>query len=307
LQSGDAQAITQALKLIVDRSKPLPLRIEIAKALGQVKAAKAEDLLVRIATGRAGAEPALQRTAIQALAYYDNPRIADQLVASFYSRISDQYDLRATACRTLSSRPVWAARLLQEVNQWRLKPAQVPQDVVQRLRTYDDEPLAAQVQQAFGKLIPLSTEQQVARYKQIESIVAVTKSDPKEGRKVFQAKCANCHQLFGEGKQLGPPLDGYERGNLAFWINNLVAPSAEIREGYQTFRALTEDGRVITGTVAQQDQTKVVLRTDQDQLVTLPKDQLEQFGPVSISLMPEGLLKDLSDQEIADLMSYLRL
>ena len=307
LRSGDAQAIAQALKWLADRSKPLPLRIEIAEALGQVKAAQAKDLLVRIATGRAGAEAALQRTAIQALGAYDDPRIADQLVGAFYGRISDQDDLRATACRTLSSRPVWAARLLQEVNQWRLKPAQVPQDVVQRLRTYETEPLASQVQQAFGKLIPLSTEQQVAQYQRFESIVAVTKADPKQGRKVFQTKCVQCHQLFGEGKQLGPPLDGYERGNLAFWINNLVAPSAEIREGYQTFRALTDDGRVITGTVAQQDTAKVVLRTDQDQLITLPKDQLEQFGPVSISLMPEGLLKDLTDQQIADLMSYLRL
>ena len=43
-----------------------------------------------------------------------------------------------------------------------------------------------------------------------------------QGKTHFSKRCGNCHQLFGEGKKVGPPLDGYERGNLTFWLSEDV-------------------------------------------------------------------------------------
>ena len=65
-------------------------------------------------------------------------------------------DLRSTACRTLASRPAWAKVLLAELNAWRLRVDQIPPDVVQQLRTYEQPDIVAAVEQALGKSIGIA-------------------------------------------------------------------------------------------------------------------------------------------------------
>ena len=110
----------------------------------------------------------------------------------------------------------------------------------------------------------------------------------------------------GIGESIGPALDNYDRGNLKFWLPAIVAPSLEIREGYQTYLALTVDGRVVTGMVSAQDLSSVTIRTADAKQVKLERDELEEFRAVKNSLMPEGLEKTISVEAMADLLAYLR-
>ncbi|KAA5547162.1 c-type cytochrome [Roseiconus nitratireducens] len=307
LRSGQPGAVESAIKLLGDSTTELGIRIEVARTLGELREDRAVPALVRLATGRDTSEPALQRVAITALASYDQPNIADQLIGSFYSRISAEHGLRDAACRTLASRKAWAGRLLDELTEWRLKPSEVPEDVVQLLRTYEDAELADRVRQVFGEPSKVSAGEKIAEIHRLTELLDHSSGDPKRGRESFQKKCAVCHQLFGEGKSIGPPLDGYERGSLKFWLPGIVDPSLEIREGFQSFKALTDDGRVLTGMIADRNPNTVVLRTADDQTVTLARDRLEALEPMKTSLMPENLLGELSDQQLRDLFAYLML
>ncbi len=85
---------------------------------------------------------------MQSLSQYDNASIPTTLVAAFGSSISGEHGLRSTASRTLASRPEWAKVLLEELNAWRVRPDQIPPDVVQQLRTYEDPEIVAAVEQA---------------------------------------------------------------------------------------------------------------------------------------------------------------
>ena len=296
-----------AIRLMRSNSADLAVRIELAKAFGEVSENQAIDSLLRLATARDTSEPSLQRVALSSLAAYDDDRIPAQLIGSMYSRISKEHELRSTACRTLASRESWAAKLLKEINDWRLKPRDVPQDVVQRLRTYENPDLQAAVNLAFGKPVSFSSAEKVAQIEKLIQVVRAAPGDAEKGKQHYQKTCGTCHKLFGEGKSIGPPLDGYERGNLKFWANAMVDPSMEIREGYQTYKALTGDGRVITGMVAHRDANTVTIKTAEDQNVVLTLADLEEFSAVKASLMPEQVLKELGEQEIRDLFAYLRL
>jgi putative heme-binding domain-containing protein len=310
LRSGRGGAIEEALKLLNNRNADLGTQIEVVTTLGQIelqKPSRVVDTLLRLATARSTSEPSLQRVAIAALAGFDDDRVDDQLIGSFYSRISDEHDLRATACRTLSSRKSWAKRLVREVNEWRLKVHQVPRDVIQRLRSYEDPELFAAVEAAFGKAVTVTSEEKVAEINRLVDLLAGNRGDSDRGQVLFAKQCGTCHKLFGEGKAIGPPLDGYERSNLKFWLNAIIEPSLEIREGYQSYRALTEDGRVVTGMVDAQDTGSVTIRTADDRRVVLQRDRLEQFAAMKSSLMPEDLFKDMSDTQIVDLFAYLTL
>lgn len=307
LRSGREGAADSAIKLLRDNAADLGVRIEIARALGELREGKSVDALLRLATGRDTSEPSLQRVAITTLASFDDERIAAGLIGAFYGRISREHGLRAAACRTLASRAAWADRLLEEVIQWRVRVPEVPDDVIQRLRTYDDPTFAGRVEQAFGKAVTITSAEKIAQIQRLTKLLSQSTGDPDQGKIHFTAKCGTCHKLFGDGKSIGPPLDGYERGSLKFWLPAIVEPSLEIREGYQSYAALTQDGRVVTGMMAAQDPRTITIRTADDQHVVLVRDELEQFKAINTSLMPEQVFKEMNDQQIADLFAYLML
>ena len=87
---------------------------------------------------------------------------------------------------------------------------------------------------------------------------------------------------------------------------NIVNPSAEIREGYGTFLVSTNDGRLLSGILMDQDPKSVVIRGSDGHDLAIPRDEIEEMKASPSSLMPEGLLKDLKPTEIVDLFAFLR-
>lgn len=303
IRQGNQHSLQESLKVLGNDQDDLSLRLQVAKLLGEQRWKEAQTTLVRIACGNA--ESSLQRAALASLQNFDDPAIAGQLVARMDSSISEEHGLRDTACRTLASRAPWAQVLLQEIVQWRLSPQKVPPDVVQQLRSYQDEGIRRLVEKAFGKPIKLTSEEKIADMKRLKELLASQSGDSVAGKEVYLTRCANCHRLFGEGKFVGPALDTYERKNVDFWLLNLVDPSAEIREGFQSFTVLTVDGSVLTGVLESRDSAQVVLRTADDHRITVQVRDIEQLQPLPTSLMPNDLLKELTDQQICDLLAYL--
>ncbi len=86
----------------------------------------------------------------------------------------------------------------------------------------------------------------------------------------------------------------------------MVNPSAEIREGFETFLVITEDGRTVSGFLFDSDNRVLVLRGVDGQNITIRQDEIDEKIPQKKSLMPEGLLKDLAEQQVRDLFAYLK-
>jgi putative heme-binding domain-containing protein len=110
----------------------------------------------------------------------------------------------------------------------------------------------------------------------------------------------------GKGGKVGPDLNTHRRDDLDTMLLNTINPSAEIREGFSTSIVAMADGRVLTGVVVEQDKNVVVLRLDDGKELTIARDDIDAIKASPRSLMPEGLLRGLGDQEIRDLFAYLR-
>lgn len=125
------------------------------------------------------------------------------------------------------------------------------------------------------------------------------------GGTLYQKNCAACHQLFGEGGVLGPDLTGSDRGNLDYLLQNLVDPSASVAADYRITIVTTKDGRVTTGALVEKDRSSIVLRTltGEERFAT---DEIRNRTLLKTSLMPEGLLETLSDEDVVDLIAFLR-
>ena len=96
------------------------------------------------------------------------------------------------------------------------------------------------------------------------------------------------------------------RDDLDSMLLNVVNPSAQIREGFENFVVQTDDGRQLNGFLIDQDSQVVVLRGADGQTTVVPRADIEELRPAGVSLMPEQVLKPLSDDQVRDLFAYLR-
>jgi putative heme-binding domain-containing protein len=103
---------------------------------------------------------------------------------------------------------------------------------------------------------------------------------------------------------VGPNLTGSNRFNLDYVLQNVVDPSAVIAREYQVTLIRTKDGRVVSGIATEGDHAvKVVSETG---TVLVPRADIDKMKRSDLSMMPEGLLNGLSEQDVADLVAYLK-
>jgi putative heme-binding domain-containing protein len=215
-------------------------------------------------------------------------------------------DAQPLAMSVLASRPSWAEHLLNAAEQGSIEASTVPTAVVQSMLAQQDTPIAARARAIWGAEIEQEAAALQAETARLSMLVHDGNGSPYEGRKLFKAQCAKCHKLYDQGGEIGPDLTAYQRDNVDRMLANVVNPSAEIREGFENFLLQTADGRTLTGFLADQDNQVVVLRTSEGQNVTVPRDEIEELRPAGQSLMPQDLLKSLTDAQIRDLFAYLR-
>ena len=135
--------------------------------------------------------------------------------------------------------------------------------------------------------------------------LAWSAGDAERGRYVFaKASCAACHS----GSQaLGPDLHGvtgrFSRSDL---FTAIVQPSLDISPRYRTTLVATADDKVYQGIVIYEAVDSLILQTGPAATVRLVHTQITTRRMTNTSLMPAGLLDNLSDREIADLYAYLR-
>jgi putative heme-binding domain-containing protein len=113
--------------------------------------------------------------------------------------------------------------------------------------------------------------------------------------------------LFFKGGNVGPDLTPYQRGNLDTLLTSVVQPSVEIREGFEYVTLVTTDGRILSGFVTDQDTQIVTLRVKADEDIRVERKDVESISPVGRSLMPDGLLEGMTDQQLRDFFAYLRI
>ena len=301
LRQGQPEAVDQALAVIADDKADGNQRLQYVQLFGEVRQAKCVPVLLDLM--RRTSDDGLRTAALAALENYEDPRIA-AAVLELYSQLTD--DVRSVAQSLLASRQASTLALLEAVDAGRLDPKTIPLDVVRKLTVHREPRVAALVAKHWGNIDGATTakmQQQIAR---LAETIGSASGSPYSGKKLFTANCAKCHTLFGQGGQIGPDLTSYKRDDVPNMLVNIVNPSAEVREGFETYQAATDDGRIVSGFLVDRDNQVVVLRGADGQTVTLAQDEIEELLPQRKSLMPEGVLAKLSDQDVRDLFAYLR-
>lgn len=302
LRLGDPEAVKAALLTVRDDSRDAAKRIQTIETLAQVGDGAAVPALLDAA--KHSKVDGVKKAAIAALGRFDDAAIGPELVA-IYPGIVGRSELRAATLSTLLSRSAWTVVLLKAVDAGAIRRTDLGIAQVERVREHADPAVATLADKLFGKRTqPTSAEhaQEIAR---VSRLVTTGTGDAAAGRETFTARCAVCHTLFGQGAQVGPDLTGYERRNVEFLVTSVVDPSAYVREEYTVFRVRTKGGETLVGLITARGPDGITIEDAARQKTTVAKDQIREERALPASLMPEGLLEGLNDQQVRDLFKYL--
>ena len=174
----------------------------------------------------------------------------------------------------------------------------------------------AKVQQAVGATNQaLAGRVFVKNWKVDELVPAVNKGlkarrDFERGKKLFNdISCSLCHHFGRDGGGVGPDLTGVS-GTFSVHdlLENIIEPSKEISSLYVTTVVFKKDGDVVTGWVPEETETTISVMEDMlaaGKLTVVKRKDIESMKPSTVSLMPEGLLNTLKEEEILDLVAFL--
>jgi putative membrane-bound dehydrogenase-like protein len=161
------------------------------------------------------------------------------------------------------------------------------------------------------KLYALLAEARKGESEKLERLVKeLPAGDVRRGQLVFngaKGQCAACHKIGYVGGLVGPDLTriGGIRTERDL-LESIVFPSASFVRSYEPVRVRTADGRTLNGIIKKDAPDELVLAVAADKEERVARADVEEVSPSSVSLMPAGLDQQLSVQELADLVAFLR-
>jgi putative heme-binding domain-containing protein len=227
----------------------------------------------------------------------------------------DELALLDKVCTTDAGRPEAVDKLLASTTGALLlaravAEGKVPEAARQPVVTAGVARPEPQVHDLFERFLP--DDQRVQRLGSVVNVedLLKRKGDPARGKELFlkaaATQCINCHRVAGTGSTLGPDLsDIGKKQTRAQILESLLEPSKKIDPQYVTYLCETTDGLVYTGLLGDKTKEVVVLKNAGDKEVRVPAAKVEKLVPQKNSLMPEGLLRDLTAEQVADLLEYL--
>jgi putative heme-binding domain-containing protein len=297
LQFGDAVAAEALLDTLAGDQNSLDDRLQAIRGLAALKRPELKPQLLALLD-----DEVLRTEAIRASASYDDDAVGEALLER-YPDLSDEDKLEVV--HAMSARPGYGTQLTHAISSGYVPKRDVPAYIARlMLRVVGNRFL-----EVWGPVEGLSPDSEAAfgKFQDLLTGDALAEADLRAGREVYNQTCYACHQLYGEGGLVGPDLTGANRTDLTYLLGNILTPSAVIKEDYKMTMVFTEDGQVYSGVVAGEDRRQLQLRiANVDEPISIPKSQITDREITDLSMMPEGLLDYVEEQDIINLFAYLQ-
>jgi putative membrane-bound dehydrogenase-like protein len=294
---GDPQALEQTRALVLDSKNPLETR---RASLRQLIDAKAPDIQLLCETLLA--DDTLRLGAVQGLANFDNPALAEKIITTYSSFPPHE---RPDVIAALASQPSFAKILLANLNT-RIPRGDLSPLVARQIRSFKNPELTQKLAEVWGEARESSNDKKnlIARLKSKLSPEFIAKGNLRDGRRIYATSCGACHKLYGEGASIGPDLTGSGRHDVDYLIENIADPSATVAADYMLTVITLKDGRVVNGTIREKTDRTLTINAMGSE-ITVERLDIAQQQQLAVSMMPEGLLNAMDDKSLADLISYL--
>jgi putative heme-binding domain-containing protein len=299
---GDASGVEFARVVAADAKASESRRIAAIEALASGDDAWTLKVTETLLSARQKVSTGFRVRLLGVLARLDTPQVAE-LVLAHYDRLDP--DEKPVALQVLTQRVAWSKRLLAAIAAGRLPAHDLNLSQVRKLLAFGDKELIDEVHARWGQIRDTrdpKREQVIAR---MRSLIRGNHGDAAAGEKVYQRICAQCHKIHGQGNDVGPEITLNGRSSFDQLLSNVFDPNLVIGAGYRAVVVVTNEGRVLTGLLAEDNPQRIVLKIQGGKIETVPRDNIDTVRISNISLMPEQLENQMKPQEIVDLFTFL--
>lgn len=192
--------------------------------------------------------------------------------------------------------------LLNAIAEKEIAPAELDQAQKKRLLNHNNPKIKAAAAKLLVSKVSQDRNKVIEKYK---SALAL-KADPKKGKQVFAKICATCHKIGDVGVDVAPDISDSRVKKPIQYLTDILDPNKAVDNNYFSYTIVTTDGKTYSGIIASETSTSVVLKQPENKQVSLLRDDIEFIKADGVSLMPNGLEENLSLEQMADLISFIK-
>lgn len=302
-QSLAPTLVARALDENLSQTARLEALAGVALVAPKVEPRKADELVGKLAGLLTGGDDAMQQPSLAAIEAFRGSA-SQALLLGLLKETERPLPLRIAAVRQLANARTGALGLLGLV-----ETGELPEDLSLEVRELVHASPFEDVQMMAQQLLPRDLTADGKALPPLEELVAMA-GDPAHGKVVFFsedfAQCHRCHQVHGEGKEVGPDLStiGQKSGREAL-LQSILNPSAAISHEYEVWILETEWDGLLSGFIVSENDEAVQFKDASGAVKPIKKEEILDRRKSKTSLMPTGLAAAMSAQDLSDLVAYL--
>jgi putative heme-binding domain-containing protein len=210
--------------------------------------------------------------------------------------------MRGEIVDVLLRRPEWTRALLDAVQAQQVAPRDLDALAVQRLTQHRERDVRDRAAALLSASIDSDRERIVQQF--LKEMPA--EGDAQAGRALYEKRCGVCHRLGEIGVAVGPNLSALTDKSREAMVTAVLDPNRAVEARYASFTALTSQGLTFTGLLEEESAGSITLLGQEGQRHTLARADLDVFESAGRSLMPDGLEKDLSPVDLANILAFVQ-
>ena len=239
-------------------------------------------------------------SAIHTIAALNNYKLYEALLKQITSM--DPGVRKALIASALASHEAGSS-LLQAIENKEIKLTEVPEEIRQGLMAHSNEELKNRALRILGSAVHKDRQIVIDQY--LASIGNQT-VDLNNGAEIFATNCTTCHAVHGEGGLLGPDLTNIGTRSDEVLITSILDPSRMVSYELKLHVIVTKTGEVYSGTVSSETISSKTIKSPGGEEYTVLKRNIEKETVTEQSIMPEGYERIIDEQDMADLIGFLR-
>jgi putative membrane-bound dehydrogenase-like protein len=295
---GDAAALQETLKLIQDSLAGVDPRVQAIQAVKQQKIDAVREALVKV-LAQSNPDKIVQES-LRALSEIGGDNLPGEIVKLWKTFTPSS---QRVAAEVLVSRANWARAFITTLENKVIAPADLPLTVVRSLVNSRDDYARNRAVKVIGRFRDADADKLklIAAKRQV---VINGQADLKAGHEMARKTCLTCHKFHGEGAEVGPDLTGVGRSSLDALLANVIDPNQIIGKGYENVEIETKDGRMLSGRVIEDSDTRIKLLAAGPKEEVVAKSDIARMRVSEVSVMPEGL-EQIPDADFRNLIWYI--
>ncbi|MEX2121083.1 MAG: PVC-type heme-binding CxxCH protein [Pirellulales bacterium] len=257
----------------------------------------AAPVLIALVEGPTDSE--LELAAIRALSVHRHDSVREVLVSNLPRRTPAA---RRAMLEALLADPPGAALILNELAAGRLRPAEIDPLHAGRLLEHREPTIRQRAAELLAAPAPAQRAEILSRYRS----ALQAQSDPRQGVEVFRKNCSTCHKIGSIGVDVGPSVADARTKTPEQLLLDILEPSRAIDNDYVAYSITTIHGNSLRGIIVSETASSVTLQEPEGKLVPLLRADIDEMQSSGVSLMPEGLDRNITPREMADLISFIK-